>query len=157
MAARILFLDIDGVVLPDRARYLANQTKPVMKVFDPCAVGLLNQVCHQRKLKIVIHSSWVRYWEGIADGAPTVMDWCVGQGIKKGHFHEDPHTDETIHWRYDRIDDWLSRHKDVNRYVILDDDKPDDGWPRASHLILTDENEGITMEVYRQLLTHNLK
>ena len=153
---RVLFLDIDGVILPDRARHLAGQTKPIMKMFDPCAVGLLNQACHQRKFKIVIHSSWVRYWQP-SDGASSVRDWCVGQGIKKGHFHEEAQCDPNIHWRYDRIDDWLSRHKEVSRYLILDDDKPDDGWPRKKHLLLTNENEGITMEVYRQLLTHPLK
>jgi hypothetical protein len=156
-SARILFLDIDGVVLPDRARWLPTQTKPVMKVFDPCAVGLLNQACHKRRFKIVIHSSWLRYWDKDRDGRPTVTDWCIFQGIKKGHFHTDSECNGSISWRYDRIDEWLARHPDVNRFVILDDDKPQDGWAHTHHLFQTNENEGITMEIYRKLLTNPLK
>jgi hypothetical protein len=92
VAERILFLDIDGVVLPDRARHLAGQTKP--KMFDPCALGLLNKACHQRRFKIVILSSWLRYWQP-SDGAPSVTE-CCEQGIKKGHFHVDSECDGNI-------------------------------------------------------------
>ena len=146
---RIIFLDIDGVVLPDRANFLPNQTKPILTQFDPCAVSLLNKVCAHRRYKIVIHSSWLRYW---TDDKISVIDHCISQGLKKGHFHDtEPMCSGEIHWRYDRVDDWLSRHKEVNRFWILDDTPPDDSYPRIKHWIRCDPDEGVTMEVYRHL------
>lgn len=143
---RIIFLDIDGVVLPDRADFLPHQTKPLKMVFDPCAVSLLNRACHNRRWKIVIHSSWLRYYEG------DTLQHCIDQGIKKGHFHEtEPMCSGEIHWRYDRIDDWLSRHKEIRQYLILDDTPPEEGYPRKNHWIKCDSDEGITMEIYRRL------
>lgn len=145
---KIIFLDIDGVVLPNRADFLPNQTKPIVKIFDPCAVALLNRACHERKYKIVIHSSWLRFL-----GEKETLEHCIEQGIKKGHFHEtDPMCSGKLHWRYDRIDDWLSRHKEVtNKYWILDDVAPEPGWPRDTHWINCDPDEGITMKIYDQL------
>lgn len=145
---KIIFLDIDGVVLPNRADLLPNQTKPILKVFDPCAVSLLNSACHHKRWKIVIHSSWLRYYGG------DTLQHCIDQGIKKGHFHDDHSCDGNIHWRYDRVDEWLSRHPEVTRYYILDDTKPDDGYPRKDRWIKCNPDEGITMDIYRILATH---
>lgn len=151
---KILFLDIDGVVLPERANYLPNQTKPVMKVFDPCAVALLNEACHRRRWKIVIHSSWLRYAPTIGD--VTVLRHCIEQGIKVGFFHEDAMCDGNLHWRYDRVDEWLSRHSEISHYYILDDTRPDVAYPRVKHWIECDANEGITMDVFDTLATKEL-
>jgi hypothetical protein len=148
---KILFLDIDGVVLPGRAYGIPGQTHPIVKKFDPCAVALLNAICEQAGYKIVIHSSWLRYY---AENLPgTVKDHCVEQGIKEELFHEDPHCLGTIHWRYDRVDEWLSRHPEVTEFVILDDEPCLEGWVWASRLINTDFDEGITVEIYRRLTT----
>ena len=152
---KIIFLDIDGVVLPDRANFLPNQTKPHMKVFDPCAVSLLNRACHFKRWKIVIHSSWLKYWDIASNpGADTVKDWCIGQGIKKGHFHEDSKCLSSLSWRYDRVDEWLARHPEVTRYWVLDDVAPSEDWKRREHWIKCNPDEGITMEIYRFLATH---
>lgn len=145
---RILFLDIDGVVLPNRAMFLPNQTKPILETFDPCSVSLLNRACHERKYKIVIHSSWLRFF-----GEQETLRHCIEQGIVKGHFHEtDPFCSSKFHWRYDRIDDWLSRHSEVTyKYWVLDDVAPEPGWPRDIHWINCDEDEGITLKIFKQL------
>jgi len=148
---KIIFLDIDGVVLPERANFLPSQTKPVMKVFDPCAVSLLNNACHKRRFKLVIHSSWLRYYQN------ETLPHCISQGIKKGHFHDDACCDGNLHWRYDRVDEWLSRHPEVTKYFILDDTPPDDGYPRRDHWIPINPDEGITLEVWRMLTTGPLK
>lgn len=150
---KILFLDIDGVVLPGRAYSLPNQTKPIVKVFDPCSVALLNDACNEAGWKIVIHSSWLRYWVKNLDGS-TVREHCIEQGIKAEHFHEtEPECNGGMHWRYDRVDDWLSRHKEVTEFIIVDDCPPEDGYPRADKVLLTNFEEGITLENYRRLIT----
>lgn len=145
---KILFLDIDGVVLSERANLLPNQTKPILSVFDPCAVSLLNDICHRKKFKIVIHSSWLKHHD-----KGFTLEHCIGQGIKRGHFHDtEPECSPQWGWRYDRVDDWLSRHPEVTKYIILDDVPPNDGYPRVSKWVRIDPNEGITMEVYGNIL-----
>lgn len=126
--------------------------------FDPCAVSLVNALCRDGDAKIVIHSSWLKHWpiqqaNQLEDFGfdNTVAGWCQFQGIESRFFHEDAECDKKWGWRYDRIDDWLSRHKEVTEYCILDDEKYNDGYPRADHVILTDFDEGITMKNYRDV------
>lgn len=152
---KILFLDIDGVVLPGRAYMLPNQTKPIVKVFDPCAVAMLNQACKKQGRKIVVHSSWIRYWD---DEELNVKDHIINQGIDPDHFHEDWSCDKNLHWRYDRVSEWLARHPEVDDYVIVDDEPENNGRGLEvkerykDHLLLTDFDEGITMKQFRRLM-----
>jgi hypothetical protein len=152
---KVLFLDIDGVVLPNKAAYLPNQTKPLWKIFDPCAVALLNNICHRSRWKIVIHSSWLRYWTVHAEAYNSVKDYCIGQGIKAGHFHDDAECRSDISWRYDRVDEWLSRHPEITRYVILDDTAPPSDYPRIDHWIKCNADEGITLDIHTFLTNYN--
>jgi hypothetical protein len=150
-ALKIIFLDIDGVVLPGRAYMLPYQTTPIVKAFDPCSVSLLNAACEEAGWKIVIHSSWLRYWQP-SGGDITVMAHCINEGIKAEYFHPtEPHCSSAFHYRYNRIDDWLSRHKEISEFVILDDCPPEEGYPRTDKVILTDFDEGITLDIYRRL------
>ena len=148
---KILFLDIDGVLLPGRAYMLPYQTKPIVKEFDPCAVSMINTVLSDDAVdaKIAIHSSWLRHWTE-ADGE-SVRHHMIEQGIEGRHFHDDPECLGSMHWRYDRIDEWLYRHKEIEDFVVLDDEPCSPDWPRKDHLILTDFDEGITMNNYREL------
>lgn len=113
---KIIFLDIDGPMIPYRCLLLPGQT-PVMTLFDPVAVSLLNDLCEKNHFKIVLHTSWVR----IMGGKPT-HEHCIKQGIKAEHFHEDAWTDENIIWRYTRVAEWLERHPEITEYCMVDDD-----------------------------------
>lgn len=147
---KVLFLDIDGVVLPGRAYMLPNQTKPVVKTFDPCAVSMINEACRKQNRKIVIHSSWIRYFWG-DDLEGDVHGHCIAQGIDGSLFHEDLYCNRDIHWRYDRVAEWLARHPEVTDFCIVDDEPdPDDRF--IGHLINTDFDEGITMQNFRRIL-----
>lgn len=159
---KIIFLDIDGPMIPGRAYFLPNQKKAeglegfagVVTEFDPCAVSILNQVCKERGWKIVIHSSWIR----IA-GGQTTLDHCVRQGILAENFHEDAICDEEENWRYTRVAKWLKEHPEVTSYVILDDEPYQadvySEYPHPSkikrHLMLIDFNEGLLMKHYRSI------
>ena len=149
--SKILFLDIDGVLLPGRAYMLPNQTNnPYVTVFDPCAVSMLNEACRKQGRKIVVHSSWVKHWT-----APEIRKHLVEQGVNEEHFHDDWYTDPHFHWRYDRVRDWMSRHKETTDWVVVDDELPtsaEDGRFLSGHAIFTDFDEGITMKQFRQLL-----
>lgn len=148
---KVLFLDIDGVLLPGRAYALPNQTNnPYVTVFDPCAVAMLNEALRKQKRKIVVHSSWVKHWT-----KQEILTHLLGQGLREEDFHEDWYTDPHFHWRYDRVRDWMSRHKEVTDWVVVDDEIPtnqEDLWFLKGHAIFTEFDEGITMSIYRKLL-----
>jgi hypothetical protein len=131
---KVIFLDIDGPMIPYRAMFLPGQTK-VMTVFDPVAVSLLNALCDQNGYKIVLHSSWIRIM-----GGQFTKEHCITQGIKAEHFHSDAFCNEDINWRYTRVAEWLSRHPEVEKYVMLDDDPYQDdlhgAWPHPEGMSL---------------------
>lgn len=51
----VIFLDVDGPMIPVKAFYLPNQTKPA-RMFDPCAVGMLNDLLKHTQARIVMSS-----------------------------------------------------------------------------------------------------
>lgn len=158
--SKVLFLDIDGVLLPGRAYLLPNQTKPMVTTFDPCAVAMLNEACRKQKRKIVLHTSWIRtgFWKIGEDGPGDVHDHCVEQGVNPDLFHEDLYCDRDLWYRYDRVSEWLSRHPEVDDFLIVDDEPENNGRGLEKvekfkdHLILTDFDEGITMPIFRRIL-----
>lgn len=144
MTEKILFLDIDGPVLPARASFLPNQTSPYWKILDPVCVGMVNNICETTGRRIVVHSSWVKHQDNFPDG---LYNWLVDQGLKPENFHADPLCKD-ISWRYDRVTEWLGRHPEIEDFVILDDEKPqtlDPQWV-TDHLILVDYLNGLSWE-----------
>lgn len=115
--SKIIFLDLDGPMIPGRAYAMPGQTKPIVKAFDQCAVGMLNEVCKYRDYKIVLHTSWIRIF-----GGKETYEHCVSQGIDANHFHADAWCDEQENWRYTRVAKWLAAHPEVTDYYILDDE-----------------------------------
>jgi hypothetical protein len=159
MVAKILFIDIDGPLIPGRAYNMANQTRPLVKTFDPCAVGLLNRWCQEKGWRMVIHSSWLRVF-----GEQETYDHCIEQGLKPQYFHKDAWCDGEIHWRYTRVAKWLAQHPEVTRYHMLDDEpysvdidlyKAVQDYPHPEdmekHLILVDFFDGIVGSVIDQI------
>lgn len=113
---KILFLDIDGPMIPGRCYTMPGQTKPIVKTFDPVAVGILNNLCQRKGWRIVLHTSWIRVF-----GSQETYDHCIAQGLKPQYFHKDAWCDEKIAWRYTRIAKWLIEHPEITKYKILDD------------------------------------
>lgn len=145
---KIIFLDIDGVFIPSRAYKLAEQTSGFVTVFDPCAVGMINDVCVKTGARLVIHSSWLRCTALM--GLSSVTDHMLGQGLK--FFHEDSECNYTRSGsRWLAISDWLSDHPEVEDYFILDDEEMPEYYNLRNH-IRTDFDEGITFKHYKQIL-----
>lgn len=155
--SKIIFLDIDGPMIPGRAYTMPGQTKGLVTAFDPAAVGLLNNLCQIKGWKIVIHSSWIRVW-----GGQHTLDHCIKQGLGKQYFHQ-PHPlcNELEVWRYNRVAQWLHEHDDVTHYIILDDEpfaEDESGvnpfpYPEdmEAHLLSIDFNEGILMSTINKM------
>lgn len=156
MSSRILFLDIDGPLIPGRAYQIAGQTSPFVKIFDPVAVSIINTSCEKQNRKIVLHSSWIRTKLNFPDDlGMDVKEWCIGQGIKEEFFHEDAYCDRDTSWRYDRVDKWLQDHPNTNDFVIVDDEPPANGYHYSRHVLLVDFEDGLLMKHWRKLLDGN--
>ena len=152
---KVLFVDIDGPLIPGRAYMLPGNMKPLrtgpfVQAFDPVAVSLLNSLAKDRDYRFVLHTSWLR-----VIGPRETLDHCVQQGLSHAYFHDDPWCNPEISWRYDRLAEWLARHPEVNSYAIIDDDPykqgDTEGVDVGKNLILVDFEEGLTMRNYRQL------
>lgn len=140
-SARVIFLDFDGVL--NSAAFL--QKNPYAKsahqrgelVFDPAAMGILNDLCRSTRAAVVISSDWrKRYGHDVlarmlADAGFQHRERVVGQTPDMGSAP-----------RGFEIYSWLMLRKPVSRVVILDDRA--DMEPLEKKLVQTNPVVGLT-------------
>lgn len=137
---RIIFLDIDGPMIPVRSYYLPNQTTPAT-VFDPIATAMINALIDETGAKIVISSTHR------LKGRQHVFDMLTANGISLNHVHHDWSTMRRMTSRSDEIVDWLNRHAgEVTHYVAVDDELLEVRAVRVSSI------NGIGLEQYEQII-----
>lgn len=145
----ILFLDIDGVLLPGRAYYMPGQTTPLVTKFDPCVVGMVNRLCRELDAKIVIHSNWRRTDpRRVERGMPGLAEHFVNEGILREYLHPDtlcPMKLTSSRWQ--DIEWWLEAHPEVGAkdFFVLEDMDPPHDWKHKSQLVTCDFDEGLTV------------
>lgn len=114
---KIIFLDIDGVVAT--AQSLAQDAWP--PALDAESVGRVARLCSENEdVRVVISSSW-RYLYT----KDEVLGRLAEHGLPSPCIHRDWRTvrlDGDDQTRGDEIAEWLSRHHEVTRFVVLDDD-----------------------------------
>jgi len=130
--SKIIFLDIDGVVTSVRTGWYN---------FDIYTVNFLRWLCKESGAKIVISSTW-RYNHGHDFWKPIFEDYL----------HDDFKTPDKLKDNFqirgkdcnrgDEIQAWLDKHKDVEKYLILDDDS-DMLEHQLPYLIQTDSMDGM--------------
>ena len=129
----IIFLDVDGVLNSERSciagqkRLIAYShseddrpgTKFTKCTIDPIAVDLINHLCDEFDIKLVISSTHRKHFKD----SPTKL-----QEMQK-YFNDLGITGEVIGWtksgtgkRGPEIADWLDNHPEVTKYLIVDDD-----------------------------------
>jgi hypothetical protein len=104
MLAKIIFLDIDGVILP----HGADQ-------FDLAAIQRINTLAGEADAEIVVVSSWRRHI-----GPMETIDALVVAGLAKplcclpelGEFST----------KAEDVAAWLARQPEIARWVLIDDD-----------------------------------
>lgn len=112
---KIIFLDIDGPMIPARAS-INSSGKFNWRSFDPVAVNLLNTVINDFAPKLVISSTWRHMGEDFCRLALTL------NGISGCNLHKDWAT--KVLWgdrRGDEIKDWLDEHDGVTHWAAIDD------------------------------------
>lgn len=127
---KIIFLDFDGVLLPDnQAVDQSNQGLTMSNYlstveFDRDCVLHLNALLLASHAEIVLSTSWAQ-GHSIGDLSNCLMR----NGIDPGHLFEydDPSekaymTPRSSSSRSKQIEDWIAQHPEVNNWVALDDD-----------------------------------
>lgn len=157
----ILFLDIDGVLLPRRMYDAPGQTRPLVTKFDPGVVGMLNRLGEDVGARFVIHSSWL---QSTLHGKASVKDHMIDEGLKAEYFHEDHSCLYRFSGtRWTAIRDWLGDHPEVGPldYWILEDEPHpylNDGQAgenqiNLNRIIQTDFDEGLTWAQFMRIYT----
>jgi hypothetical protein len=116
--ASIIFLDVDGPMIPVKAYYLPNQSKPA-RMFDPCAVGMLNDLLKNTNSRIVMSSIHRLH------GLQYIKDLLTKNGIDPKFLHTDWTTPQIVTTRSGEIQLWLDDHN-VEHYIAIDDETLDE-------------------------------
>lgn len=156
----IIFLDFDGVMIPRRAYFMANQTKGIVTKFDPCAVGMLNSLCEKHDAKIVLVTSWRKT---NIHGKDDLIAHIIEEGIDPKHVHTD-HSCPTkfSSSKYHDMGFWLEDHPEVEKAVVIDDDlSPEYAGetlkkPVEVRFVVPDFNEGLTYKNVQEISDHFL-
>jgi hypothetical protein len=146
----IIFLDIDGPMIPYRAMYMKGQTLDPPAMFDPCAVGLLNRLADKTQSKIVVHSHWRKSTEH-KEKYPDIRQHLINQGIKEEHLDIDDHLcpgDRTTD-RWEDIHTYLYKNDKVEKFVIIEDlDCPEKWSSLKPHHCFINYDEGFGWKEY---------
>lgn len=138
--SKVIFLDVDGPMIPVRAYFLPNQTKPA-SVFDPCAASMLNKLIIESGAKIVISSTWGMF------GKQRCVELLRDNGIDPSHLHKDWITPRKMSSaRFHEIKWWLADHPEVTHYVAIDDENLNMEF--VPNAVLCDGQEGFSFRNY---------
>lgn len=131
---RIVFLDIDGPMIPAGCYLAYGRMASFDRKFSPISVACINKLCHETKAKIVFNSVHCGSGQALVDDA-------IREGIKVGHLHENPLTTyPNANSRLDAIEQWLHEHNE-HEYLWVCFDDVDIGHDNQ---IMIDFNTGIT-------------
>jgi hypothetical protein len=160
---KVLFLDLDGVLNSERsflagayrtaAYHLENPKDPYyLKIttctIDPIACGLVNRICRELDVSIVISSTHrmhfkdgpeklnqiKNYFNNLGVGGEYIVDYTMRLGTIRGL----------------EIDEWLKRHPDITHYAILDDSS-DMLEEQMKNFVRCNLDNGMSTQNYRQL------
>ena len=164
----IIFLDVDGVLLPGKAWLLPTNAavREMCRLphhspadaaervtFDGCAVALVNRLCALTGAKLVVHSTWRRTL-----GDEATIAKLIDQGVDRLHLHADstaPIRGE-MPQKFHDISLWMSDHPLTpmvdRRVLIIDDDMVALGGDLPQ--LRTEYADGFTVAAYRVALTY---
>ena len=157
-ARPVIFLDIDGALLPLRARVLGGNPEALERAlvkrprtlaeypqaFDPVGIAMVNRLGTRSDGQFVISSNWLVGGEDKGRAA-LVQDLLIHNGLEPGRFHEHPTVPKKLRSnKAQEIAMWLDAHPMVHRWVTIEDDHWDD-----ERCVPCSYEDGMTAEVYR--------
>lgn len=149
---KILFLDIDGVVnKQDNFKYSKGVTQfPI----DSYCAFLVGRIQIATDCKVVLSSSWRNHPEGVAEVEKAVIPLLdktknIYKTLDPPIFARGREWSQSL--RGDEVNEWLSRHPEVTKYAILDDDGD---FYDDQPLFQTTFKEGLTDEIAQKVIDH---
>ena len=141
---KVIFLDIDGVLNPqvdyeidDLLKNNGVKTKRNYKTFSKRCMDNLNDLIKETGAKVVISSTW-----RIGYSQEMLQKHFESQGFEYKILDYTPSLGyDTV--RGNEIRSWLNKHKDIENYVIIDDDN-DMLLYQKPHFCLVDSWGGLT-------------
>mmetsp|Transcript_17144 Transcript_17144/g.37501 ORF Transcript_17144/g.37501 Transcript_17144/m.37501 type:complete len:167 (-) Transcript_17144:443-943(-) len=147
-ALKVIFLDIDGVLLP-----FPNEGKSGDGLFPASTLRPLQCLLEETNAKVVLSSTWRVRKDFIQD----IVDGIRGFGIDFDGFFDitDPNMHSERQWE---IEHWLSKQQQSKKYekvvwLALDDEELLEGDENArfkdlfaGHVIKTKSHKGLTMD-----------
>lgn len=117
MADKVIFLDIDGPMIP-ASYFLVDNMASWNRRFPSTTVAVINRLCERTGAKVVFNTTHNLPFEGVDD-----IDVALEkQGLDRDYIHA---TDlQTKYPGLERdlaVKEWLDRHPEVTRWVALDD------------------------------------
>lgn len=149
---KILFLDIDGPMIPQRAYVLPGNKfgKGTVKCFDPIAVEMINELLDLSKAKLVISSAWAEVYK-----KKELVEILKSNGLVF-KLHKDWMTPRRLtSGRENEIAEWLIDHEGTYSHSVIIDDAwiSDDFIERWRNVIKVDFHDGITWKNFQDALT----
>ncbi len=146
----IIFLDIDGVVCTLRSHF-AFEHGLLMEAWDITVCQMIARLCEKYDCKIVVSSVWRKNKHCemylAVYGLVSHIYGSKERYNSSDKKNEDWKTKILNGIRGDEVKEWLDRHSEVDKYVILDDDS-DFLEEQKPFLILTDGYEGFSARNY---------
>lgn len=157
---KICFLDIDGVLNSTEDwiewKTIGHSVNYSMEMLSRAKMAMLVHIVKTTGCKIVLSSTWRLYYSN---------EEMISHFEKRGvfFFNEDNFIDQTrdLHnkIRGDEIQEWLDRHPEVTKYIILDDSSDFHDYQKEFH-VKTDTYTGMSYydmkECIKRLHTEDL-
>lgn len=134
MSKRVIFLDIDGPVIPF-SMFLINRMASHDRVLAPIPVAVVREICKRADAKVVFNTTH----NSPAAGVDDIEVAIVKAGLPASALHSDV---KTIYPQIDRdlaVGEWLNRHPEVEDWIAFDDVRFTD----KDNLIWVDPDAGL--------------
>ncbi|MBL7712025.1 MAG: hypothetical protein JNL13_06165 [Chitinophagaceae bacterium] len=137
----LVFLDIDGVMVPAKAWQRPELLKDGFPAFSSKAVCALNKLIDTDTTIVLTTSHKARY---------TLEEWSSMFSSRGVVVHHIASLEDNVHHlsRKDEIVNWFSQHEVHEDFIIIDDDSSLQALPAPmkEHLLLTQSMIGLTEE-----------
>lgn len=120
LTERVIFLDIDGPMLPARAWVGRTESPGVPLIeWDPIAVAMIYALVNEVEAKLVLSSSWATM------GRTEFDRHLVRNGLRADYLHDDWMTPRDLPTRSKQVHAWLGAHPEITKWISFDDDRVD--------------------------------